>query len=85
MQNLETEIGWLLRSKVKEFNDKWQTHFEVVVTDNTGKPEDWLYSLKVDNKFLFNEGEFDAQEMYAYLCGMYHGSKIGHDRAGGYL
>ena len=80
---METETGWLLRSKVKEFNDKWQSDFEIVMTDGTGKPEDWLYSLKVGNKIF--EEQWDAQEMYAYLCGMYYGSKIGHDRAGGYL
>jgi hypothetical protein len=74
---METETGWLLRSKVKEINDRYHTDFEIVMTEGTGKPEDWLYALKVGNKFLFNEGEWDAQEMYAYLCGMYHGAMIG--------
>ena len=75
MQNLETETGWLLRSKVKEFNDKYHTDFEIVCTDDTGKPLDWLYTLKVGN-YLFEE-EWDEQEMFAYLCGMFHGAMIG--------
>lgn len=78
MQNLETETGWLLRSKVKEFNDKYHTDFEIVVTDDTGKPQDWLYSLKVGKKYLFEDG-WDEQEMFAYLCGMMHGAWIGRN------
>lgn len=78
MQNLETETGWLLRSKVKEFNDKYHTDFEIVVTDDTGKPQDWLYSLKVGKKYLFEDG-WDAQEMFAYICGMMQGAWIGRN------
>jgi hypothetical protein len=76
MQNkMETETGWLLRSKVKEINDKYHTDFEVFMTEGEGNPEDWLYCLKVGNQFL--EEEWDGQEMFAYLCGMYHGAMIG--------
>ena len=76
-RNLDTPIGKLLTAKVKEFNDKYQTDFEIVVTDAEPMYEDWLYCLKVGNKFLFNEEEWDGQEMYAYLCGMFHGAMIG--------
>ena len=76
MQNkMETETGWLLQSKIKEFNDKYHTDFKIVMTDGTGKPEDWLYSLKVGNKIL--DEDWDGQEMFACLCGMYHGAMIG--------
>tara|TARA_E500000318_G_scaffold7146_1_gene6773 strand:- start:603 stop:854 length:252 start_codon:yes stop_codon:yes gene_type:complete len=78
MQNkMETETGYLLQSKIKEFNDKYNTDFEIVVTDDRGKQQDWLYCLKVGGSYLFNEGEYDGQEMYAYLCGMFHGAMIG--------
>ena len=72
---METETGWLLRSKIKEFNDKYHTDFQIVMTDGTGKEQDWLYSLKVGNKIL--EEDWDGQEMFSYLCGMYHGAMIG--------
>ena len=72
---LETETGWLLQSKVKQINEKWNTSFKLAITDATGKPEDWLYCLKVGKYFL--EEEWDGQEMFAYLCGMYHGARIG--------
>ena len=74
---METETGYLLQSKIKEFNDKYNTDFEIVVTDDRGKQQDWLYCLKVGGSYLFNEGEYDGQEMYAYLCGMFHGAMIG--------
>lgn len=78
MQNkMETETGYLLQSKIKEFNDRYNTDFEIVVTDDRGKQQDWLYCLKVGGSYLFNEGEYDGQEMYAYLCGMFHGAMIG--------
>tara|TARA_R100001509_G_C4712419_1_gene163797 strand:- start:118 stop:363 length:246 start_codon:yes stop_codon:yes gene_type:complete len=72
---METETGWLLRSKIKEFNDKYHTDFKIVMTDGTGKPEDWLYALKVGNKIL--DEDWDGQEMFAYICGMFHGGMIG--------
>ena len=79
MQNLETETGWLLQSKVKEFNDKYHTDFEIVVTDDTGRPQDWLLTLKVGNKYFLDAILVDEQEMFAYLCGMMHGAWIGRN------
>ena len=77
---METETGWLLQSKIKEFNDKYNTDFEVVVTDDRGKQQDWLYCLKVGGSYLFNEGEYDGQEMFSYICGMFHGAMIGKEK-----
>ena len=73
----ETPIGKMLKAKIHSFNNTYHTDFEVVVTDDHEKPHDWLYCLKVGNKYLFNEGEYDGQEMYAYICGMFHGAMIG--------
>lgn len=76
-KNMETQIGWLLQAKIKEFNDKYQTDFEIVVTDDTGEEQDWLYNLKV-GKYLF-ENEWDEQELFAYICGMMQGAWIGRN------
>ena len=75
---METPVGKLLRAKINSFNNTYHTDFEVVVTRKSkNNSEDWLYCLKVGNKFLFNEGEYNEKGMYAYLCGMFHGAMIG--------
>ena len=76
-RNLDTPMGKLLTAKVKELNDKYQTDFEIIVSDAEPFYEDWLYALKVGNK-IFDE-DWDGQEMFAYLCGMDHGAMIGRN------
>ena len=75
MQNLETETGWLLRSKVNQINDKYHTDFELAVTDASGEEQDWLYCLMVGKRQFTDE--YDGQELWAYLNGLYDGGRIG--------
>lgn len=72
---LETEAGTLLRWKLVSINVKANTDFVLEVVDDTGKQHDWLYCLKVGDRFVTDE--WDAQEMFAFLCGMYHGILVG--------
>ena len=60
MQNLETETGWLLRSKLKQINDKYHTDFELVVSETSAKQQDWLYCLMVGNRQFTDK--YDGQE-----------------------
>lgn len=72
---LETETGYLLQSKVTEINERWNTDFELIVTEHEGKKQDWLYCLVVGERPVTDE--WDGQEMFAFLMGFYHGALVG--------
>ena len=74
-RNLETPTGYLLTEKLKEINEKFNTDFYLEVTDAEPMYEDWLYCLKVVDVEVTDE--WDGQEMFAYLIGLYDGLIIG--------
>jgi|TARA_R100001086_G_scaffold195642_1_gene112423 hypothetical protein len=76
-RNLDTPMGKLLTAKVKELNDKFQTDFEIIVSDAEPFYEDWLYCLMVGKRQFCDD--FDGQEMFAYLNGLYDGARIGRN------
>lgn len=73
-RNLETPTGYLLTGKIKEINEKFNTDFHLEVSDAEPMFEDWLYCIK-EGKRQFSD-EFDGQEMFAYLSGLYDGLRI---------
>jgi hypothetical protein len=74
-RNLETATGYLLTEKLKEINERLNTDFYLEVTDAEPMFEDWLYCLKVGDREVTDE--WDGQEMFAFLCGFYHGALVG--------